>query len=108
MENSNRWERYEKSQLETGEVIEKYQKGGDIMVYRVMNRLEQLDKEHLLIWDINDTRGNIEKFRKDNCRRDINKFSSPQTCIKLRVVEGRIVHKFTEMLDLQRYGDGTV
>ncbi|MPC54191.1 hypothetical protein E2C01_048099 [Portunus trituberculatus] len=79
----------------------------------VMNGLEKLDRENLLIWDTSDTRGHGKKLRKDNCRRDIKKFSFPQRCVKVwnsldkGIIEARTISEFKEMLDFRRYGDGT-
>ena len=49
-----------------------------ILVYGMMKALEKLDREYLPIWTTSDARGHVKKLRKDNCRRDINKFSFPQ------------------------------
>ena len=64
--------------------LEKRQERGDmIALYRLVNGMEQLDREDLLVFSERDTRGHGRKLRSTTCRRDVKKFSFPHRSIKL-------------------------
>ena len=94
--------------------LEQRRERGDLIpVYRVIKGLQKLGRENLLIWNTRDTRGHKTKLKKDNGRRDINKFSLLQGCVEAwnglekGIVHAGTVHAFMAKLNTYRYGDGT-
>ncbi len=68
-------ERLERLDLTT---LERRRERGDfIMMYRLQENLENLDREDLMVRDDNGTRGNSKKL-KISYRRDVKKYSFPQ------------------------------
>ena len=54
-----------------------------ITLHRLLNGMEQLDREDLLVFSEKDTRGHTRKLRPTTCRRDVKKLSFPNRSIKL-------------------------
>ncbi len=53
------------------------ERGDLINIYRMINGMENVDKECFINLDTQSTRGHSKKLKKVNCRRDIKKYSFP-------------------------------
>ncbi len=94
-------------------LIELYERGDLIAVYRVMNSLEKLDRDDLVIGEERSLRGNGRRLRKATCSRDIKKKSFPQRCVEAwnglgsEVVQAKTISAFKAKLDESGLKDGT-
>ena len=104
-------ERLKKMELPT---LEKRRERGDLInVYRMVNGLEEVE-EGFLNLEPGRTRGHGKRLKKENCRRDIKKYSFPHRVVDTwnglseDVVNAGSVHNFKDKLDKTRYKDGTI
>ncbi len=103
-------ERLERFDLTT---LERRERGDLIMMYRLQEGLENLDREDLMVRDDSGTRGNSKKL-KISYRRDVKKYSfshrsmSTWNGLDEEIVCAKSIHEFKDKLDKKRYGDRTV
>ena len=92
------------------------ERGDLIMMYKVVNGMEKIDRRDLVIEQesqIQRTRGHSRRVKKSQCLRDVRKYSFPHRVVDVwnglseRVVTAANVHTFKERLDRSRYGDRT-
>ena len=85
-----------------------------IILFRLLNGMENIDRGHLYELNVRKTRGHGRKLKAATSRRDIKKYSFPHRSIEAwnglekEVVRARNIHIFKEKLDKYSYGDGTV
>ena len=97
--------------LEITTLEERRERGDLINVYRMVNGMEDVDEEDFLPLDTRSTRGHGLKLKKENCRRDIKKYSFPHRVVNKwnelseEVVKAGSVHALKKKLD-KRYRDG--
>ena len=93
------------------------ERGDLITMYKVVNRIEKIDKKDMVMLkeaDIERTRGHSRRIRKSQCLRDIKKYSFPHRTVDIwnglreEIVTAASIHKFKEMLDKYGYGDRTL
>ena len=68
---------YEERLRELGLVTleQRRQRGDLIALFTIQKGMEMIDREHLTIRDVSDSRGHSNKFKKRACRRDLKKYS---------------------------------
>ena len=105
-------ERLARMQLTT---LEKRRERGDmIILFRLLNGMENIDRGDLYEMNVRETRGHGRKLKAATCRRHIKKYSFPHRSIEAwngleeKVVCAGNIHIFKEKLDKYSYGDGTV
>ena len=96
--------------LEIPTLEERRERGDLINVYRMVNGMENVDREAFLTLDTRRTRGHSMKLKKDVCRRDIKKYSFPHRIVNKwnelseEIVKAKTVHAFKRKLD-NKYRD---
>ena len=104
-------ERLRKLEIPT---LEKRRERGDLIgIYRMVNGLEEVE-EGFLTLETGRTRGHRKRLKKENCRRDIKKYSFPHRIVDTwnglseDIINAVNVHSFKAKLDETRYKDGTI
>ncbi len=94
-------ERLERLDLTT---LERRRERGDlIMIYRLQEGMENLDREDLMVCDYCGIRGNSKKLKKISCRRDVKKYSFPHRSISTwneldeEIVCAKSIHEFRQV-----------
>ena len=107
-------ERLKEMELPTLQV--RRERGDLIMMYKVVNGMEKIDRPDLVVGlgeQSRQTRGHSKRVRKSQSLRDIRKYSFPHRSVDVwnslseEVVLAANIHTFKERLDKYRYGDGT-
>ncbi len=61
-----------------------------IMLYKLVNKIDKIDKDDLLLPTRSQgLRGHGKKLRKRNCLRDLKKYSFPQRSVDMRIIYGK-------------------
>ena len=94
--------------------LEKRRERGDLIsIHRMVNGLEEVE-DGFLKMEARITRGRGKRLKKENCRRDIKKYSFPHGVVETwnglseEIVNAASVHSFKAKLDAMRYRDGTI
>ncbi len=94
-------------------ILENRRERGDLInIYRMINGMENVDKECFINLDTQITRGHSKKLKKVNCRRDIKNYRYSHRSVNKwnelseNFVNAITVHTFKTKLDI--YRDGTL
>ena len=92
------------------------ERGDLIIMYKIVNGIEKIDKEDLVLVTEEDRRkrGHVKKIKTRQCMKDIGKYSFPHRTVEKwnglnnEFVTAHNVHKFQEKLDEWRHGERTL